>query len=173
MNSKRLFFTIAAIILTTSACQNSITASPANLISNTSLLADIENINPSQPLSISYFSVQPTPLPAFCDNSTFVKDITISDNTEIEPGAPFIKKWKIKNTGCGAWTRKYSLQFVNGERMSGETTYLAKWVPPDQAIIISVELVAPEADGTHTGYWILTDANGTAFGNVIYVKIIV
>jgi hypothetical protein len=89
------------------------------------------------------------------------------------PGSTFIKKWKIKNTGSCAWNRKFSLQFVSGDRMSGETTYLTKWVPPDKTTIASVELIAPETEGTYTGYWILTDANGTTFGGYVNIKIVV
>lgn len=57
--------------------------------------------------------------------------------------------------------------------MSGETTYLEKWVPPGQVIVISLELSAPQTEGTHTGYWILTDGYGEPFGNYIYVSIVV
>jgi hypothetical protein len=106
-----------------------------------------------------------------CDNSAYVKDITVPDNTQIDPGTSFIKKWKIKNMGSCAWTKKFSLQFASGEKMSGETTYLTQWIPPDQVVIISVEMTAPERAGTYTGYWIMVDGNGSAFGCYVYVKI--
>jgi hypothetical protein len=173
MKSKRIFFITAAIILITSACQNSIPASPLNEFPNTSLMAVLENTDPLQSISTAYFLIPPTSSPAHCNNSTFIKDITIPDGTQIEPGSSFNKKWKIKNTGSCGWTRKYSLQFASGNRMAGETTYLTTWVPPDQTIVVSVELIAPEIEGTYTGYWILTDSNGTAFGNYFYLKIVV
>jgi hypothetical protein len=173
MKSKRILFIATTIILITSACQNSIPLSPLNTIYKTNLTAVIENIHPLQPISIAYFSVPPVSSSTNCNSSTYIKDVTIADSTEIEPGAAFTKKWKIKNIGSCAWTRKYSLQFANGDRMSGETTYLTKWVPPDQTIVISVELIAPETEGTYTGYWILTDGSGTPFGNYVYVKIVV
>jgi hypothetical protein len=173
MKSKRILFFAAATILITGACQNLAPVSAINASYLTSSTAVLEQINPLQPIATTYFSIQPVSPSAACDNSVFIKDITIADNTQIEPDTAFIKKWKIKNTGSCAWTRKYSLRFEAGERMSGETTYLTKWVPPDQTIVISVELIAPTTEGTHTGYWVLTDINGTAFGNLVYVKIVV
>ena len=173
MKLKRIILIATAVILITSACQNSIPTSSLNTIFSANLMGVIETIKPLQSISTEYFSVPLTTLPASCENSIYVKDITIPDNTEIEAGATFIKKWKIKNTGSCAWGRKYSLQFANGDKMSGETTYLTKWVPPDQTIVISVELIAPETEDTYTGYWVLTDSSGTAFGNYFYVKIVV
>ena len=34
-----------------------------------------------------------------CDNADFVTDITIPDETVIEPGEDFTKTWRLKNTG--------------------------------------------------------------------------
>jgi hypothetical protein len=173
MKSKRIFFITAIIMLITSACQYTIPVSSLNVIPNTNLMAVVENTNPLQSIFATYFFIPPILSNPPCENSTYVKDITIADNTVIEPGETFTKKWMIKNSGSCAWTRRYSLQFANGDKMSGNTTYLTKWVPPDHAIVISVELVAPITEGTYTGYWILTDASGTAFGNYFYVKIVV
>ena len=38
---------------------------------------------------------------------------------------------------------------------------------------VSVELTAPEDEGTYTGYWRLADASGTLFGEQVYVQIVV
>ena len=38
---------------------------------------------------------------------------------------------------------------------------------------VSVELTAPEDEGTYTAYWRLADASGTLFGEQFYVQIVV
>jgi hypothetical protein len=167
--SKRIFLIAAVVLLNLSACRNSFPSVPLKTVNQTSLMTVTKNINPLQSIPITDFFLPP----ASCNNSQYLKDITIKDGTPIDPGTTFVKKWIIKNTGSCGWTRRYSLQFASGERMSGETTYLEKWVPPGQVIVISLELSAPQTEGTHTGYWILTDGYGEPFGNYIYVSIVV
>jgi hypothetical protein len=110
---------------------------------------------------------------AGCDNSVYISDVTIPDGTVFEPGATFTKTWGIQNTGTCTWSSSYSIVFSNGENMSGEATSIGQSVAPGSTAEISVELIAPEADGTYTGYWILENGSATAFGGYVYVQIIV
>ena len=108
-----------------------------------------------------------------CANSIYLKDITIKDGTVLMPGEPFKKIWRLKNTGACAWRGEYSLVFVSGYDMDGETTTINQYVAPGEEAKISVSLTAPEAEGTYTGYWILTDGMGNVFGETIFVQIVV
>ncbi len=108
-----------------------------------------------------------------CANSIYLKDITIKDGTALMPGEPFKKIWRLKNTGSCAWRPEYSLIFVDGYDMEGETTTINQYVAPGEEAKISVSLVAPEVEGTYTGYWILTDGMGKVFGETIFVQIVV
>jgi hypothetical protein len=108
-----------------------------------------------------------------CDNSVYVSDVTIPDGTVFEPGATFTKTWGIQNTGTCTWSSSYNIVFSNGEDMSGEATSIGQSVAPGSTAEISVELIAPEADGTYTGYWILENGSDTAFGGYVYVQIVV
>jgi hypothetical protein len=106
-----------------------------------------------------------------CDSSLFIKDVNIKDGERMRPGTVFAKKWKIINTGSCGWNKEYSLQFVKGDQLSGETTYLTKWVPPGGTTVISVDMLAPQAEGTYTGYWIMTNEESTPFGSYLTVRI--
>jgi len=108
-----------------------------------------------------------------CDNSIYLKDITIKDGTVLMPGEPFKKIWRLKNTGSCAWRPGYSLIFVNGYDMDGETTTINQYIAPGEEAKISIDLIAPEVDGTYTGYWILTNRENQVFGETIYVQIVV
>jgi len=108
-----------------------------------------------------------------CDNSEYLKDITIKDGTVLMPGEPFKKIWRLKNTGACAWRPEYSLIFVSGFDMEGETTTINQYVAPGDEAKISITLTAPDVEGTYTGYWILTNRKNEVFGQTIFVNIVV
>jgi hypothetical protein len=115
----------------------------------------------------------PTATPVICNNAIYVEDVTIPDETEVNPGQRFTKTWKVKNTGACGWTRAYSLRYAFGERMGGLITYLDNIVPADDEVDISIQLVAPQRPGTYRGYWVLYDNNGYTFGEYLSVIIVV
>lgn len=108
-----------------------------------------------------------------CDNAAYVSDVTIPDNTMVAPGQAFIKTWMIKNTGTCTWSTSYSINHSSGNTMSGESTALEESVAPGSSVEVSVAMVAPTTSGTCTGYWIMQNAGGSAFGGYVTVIIVV
>lgn len=108
-----------------------------------------------------------------CDNSIYLKDITIKDGTVLMPGEPFKKIWRLKNTGTCAWREGYSLIFVSGYDMDGERTTINQYVAPGEEAKIGIDLVAPDVDGVYIGYWILVNRENEVFGETIFVQIVV
>ncbi len=106
-----------------------------------------------------------------CDNSAYVSDVTIPDNTAINPGQSFTKTWKVSNTGTCTWAATYQLVFVSGEGMSGKSTPIGAAVAPGQTADVSVALVAPAKAGTLTGTWRLANTASQAFGQSLTVVI--
>jgi len=106
-----------------------------------------------------------------CHNASYLRDMNVPDDVEIAPGETFVKTWKFLNTGSCPWRRKFSMTFRRGDVMGGYDTEIEKVIDPGGALKISVTLTAPEKDGTYTGYWMLADAGGNAFGNEVYVRI--
>jgi hypothetical protein len=105
-----------------------------------------------------------TPLP--CSMATFVKDVTVPDDTVFGPGATFRKTWRLKNVGTCPWTSGYDLIFDSGDDMSGvaEILLTSSTIEPGQSLDVSVDLKAPSAEGTYRGSWLLRDAGGVVFG---------
>ena len=116
-----------------------------------------------------------------CDRASFVKDVTIPDDTELIPGEEFTKIWQLKNTGSCTWNSAYSLIFDHGDSMDGPAskTLTAGTVAPGQVVDISVDLTAPTSPDTYQGWWKIRNPTGVVFGvgasgNVAFwVKIIV
>jgi hypothetical protein len=44
-------------------------------------------------------------------------DVTIPDDSAMDPGENFTKVWRLQNVGACTWTIEYSVQFFSGERM--------------------------------------------------------
>jgi hypothetical protein len=110
---------------------------------------------------------------SLCNNSAYIDDITIPDGTILAPGDIFIKTWTLKNTGFCTWKDGYTLTPYEGNSMSGETAEIDKSTASGRETKLSIELTAPDAEGTYTGYWILTDNHGYPFGMPFYVQIVV
>jgi hypothetical protein len=113
-----------------------------------------------------------TPIP--CKNdSDFVSDVTIPDNTRLNAGTTFTKTWRIENSGTCVWNESYQFVFLKGDQMNGPTSIaLSDPVEPGEQLDISIPLQAPNAPGTHQGSWQLQDSRGVNFGTKPYVRII-
>jgi hypothetical protein len=108
-----------------------------------------------------------------CNKSAYIDDITIPDGTILAPGETFVKTWELKNTGYCTWKAESSLVFFKGDSMSGQNTEIGKTLVSGNQAKFSVELTAPNSEGTYTGYWILADKYGYPFGTPFYVQIVV
>ena len=102
---------------------------------------------------------------AECNMAKFVEDVTIPDNSVINPGAGFTKTWRLQNTGSCTWTTNYSLVFIDGDQMSApDRIPLTGDVRPGETIDLSVNFIAPTVPGEYESFWKLSDPNGTLFG---------
>jgi hypothetical protein len=111
---------------------------------------------------------------ASCYDLSFAKDVTIPDNTAVTPGQSFTKTWLVQNSGSCAWEVGFIFNVVGGEPMSGAAVTLNQSVEPGRQYEFSVPMIAPsDITGEVKGTWRLSDANGTFFGDGVYVLVIV
>lgn len=115
-----------------------------------------------------------------CERIRFIDDITIPDNTALQPGQVFRKVWRIQNAGSCAWSAGYQLVYTGGDAMG--TNYavnLPGAVAPGQTVDVSIDLTAPNAYGSYQSFWKLRSPAGNIFGtsnsenDAIWVKIVV
>lgn len=96
---------------------------------------------------------------------TFVADVTIPDGMIVAPGSKFTKTWRVRNDGNCPWDQKYTMQLAQGDAMSTITSIpLTKVVSPGDTVDLSIDLTAPTAEGTYTGYWHLATPYGGYIG---------
>jgi hypothetical protein len=92
-------------------------------------------------------------------------DITIPDDTPMQPGTAFTKIWRLQNLGSCTWTTSYAVRFFYGAQMdASEAVFLPYEVTPGQSIDIAVDMVAPQTPGSQQGNWKLSNAKGQLFG---------
>jgi hypothetical protein len=121
----------------------------------------------------------PTPVadvsgPGGCSlNAGWVEDITIPDDSPFPSSASFAKTWRLRNTGTCTWEVGTALVFVSGDSMGGPASVPVGALAPDTDADVSVDLVAPATPGTYRGNWQMQTPDGTNFGSVIWVQIVV
>jgi hypothetical protein len=125
------------------------TSTPAQAVSSTPALATAK---PSSPT-------------ALCDVGAFVADVTVPDGTKFAPNTPFVKTWRLKNSGVCTWTTSYAAVFDSGSQMGAPASVnLTQSVPPGSTVDISVNMTAPATNGSYQSNWKLRNASGVIFG---------
>ncbi len=92
-------------------------------------------------------------------------DITIPDDTVLEPGESFTKIWRLQNIGSCTWTTNYRVFFFSGDQLDAVSSIaLPQEVPPGGSVDIAIDMMAPVRAGTFQGNWKLRNPDGYAFG---------
>ena len=113
--------------------------------------------------------------PVGCDDAKFVGE-TVPDKTKINGQQEFKKAWSMLNVGTCTWDEGYSLAFKSGERLSGNNVTISKeedFTAPGESQAFVVTLKAPNQVGEFIGYWQMRNDEGTWFGSLVSVYIIV
>ena len=174
---------VLCLLLLSSACAQAPgqTASPQPITFATSTLP------PTRPAFVLPTPIAPTASPTLdpaeatqtpsCrDSALFVEDVTYPDHTRLTSGEKFTKTWKFKNTGGCAW-KGYTIAFVSGDKLDAPEKVAVPETEVGSEVEVSVDLVAPAADGSYTGNFELRDEKGKAIPlgtePTFWVKIIV
>jgi hypothetical protein len=158
LNSTEALQTVQALPVSTSPAAPTSTSStkPATLNAGTT-----PTLQPTRTLSGSPSAT------AVCDRAAAGNpiDVTIPDDTSLQPGQAFTKIWKLENAGSCIWSKDYAAVFFYGDAMGAmESIPLPSYVDPGQSVEIAIEMVAPGLPGAYQGNWKLRNAEGMLFG---------
>jgi len=93
---------------------------------------------------------------------------------QMAPDTVLLMNWRIRNTGTCVWDSSYRLGFLGGERLSGpRSLYLREAVPPGEEIELLLRVIAPASAGSYQGRWQMFGPDGTLFGAVATVELVV
>jgi hypothetical protein len=135
-------------------------------------------INPTQPVSV----VQSTPLPTILPKEdiqecfsdlTFVEDITIPDNSFVTLGSSIDKRWLVENSGTCNWNSDYRLKHIGGAILDAPEEIGLYPARAGTRATLQILFTAPFTDGVYESAWQAHDPDGIAFGDPIYVRVVV
>lgn len=128
---------------------------------------------------------QPTPLPTVIiptattnpedcvSNLTFISDLTVFDGTSIPYGATIDKQWLVQNSGTCNWNAGYRLHYVGGAILGAPEELALYPAKSGTQAVIQIAFTAPFSDGEYESAWQAFDPSGLAFGDAIYMRIVV
>lgn len=113
--------------------------------------------------------------PVGCNDAQYIGD-TVKDKTEFDPGEEFAQAWSLLNVGTCTWDEGYTFAWKSGERMSGQNvriTYSEDFTKPGESQAFVVRMKAPKLAGEYIGNWQMRNDEGTWFGSLVYIDILV
>ena len=176
---RRSLLAVTLTLILACACSPASTATPfrpptlqAPLIEPTLI------INPTKAIIV----VQSTPLPNSLpnvdleecfSNLTFIEDITIPDNSFVTIGSSIDKQWLVENSGTCHWNADYRLKHIGGATLDAPEEVALYPARAGTQATIQILFIAPFTDGVYESAWQAHDPDGIAFGDPIYVRIVV
>jgi len=123
--------------------------------------------SPSPTQEIQTVTPENTQSPTSCDQASpgVPIDVTIPDDTILRPGEIFTKTWRLQNAGTCTWNSDYALVWFSGEQLGAPASVpISGSTAPGQSADLSVEMKAPDAQGTYQSWWKLRNPSAALFG---------
>jgi hypothetical protein len=140
---------------------------PTQILSTTTSVPAIHTALPTPTVTIT-----PTEGPCM-NNLEFVSDVTIPDGTTVAVSSTIDKQWLVNNSGSCNWDSGYRLKWVGGDPMGANQEQLLYPARAGTKATIRILFAAPTAEGTYESAWQAYGSNGIAFGDPIYMKVVV
>ena len=146
---------------------------------------DISPTVPWTPLPVASNGPLPTatPIPApsapitsstNCVNDAgFLEDLTIPDQTVVDPGAELDKRWSVQNRGSCDWGPGYHLLHISNDAFSTMDEIALYPASAGSMAVWQVQLVAPLDPGEHISIWQARAPDGALFGEQVYLWVVV
>jgi hypothetical protein len=104
-----------------------------------------------------------------CLDASYVADVTIPDNTQLDNGEEFEKTWRVQNAGTCAWPEDTVLAFSSGTQMDAPESVEVGSMDPGAQVEVSAKMKAPAESGRYTGVWQMKTAAGSFGGSLTVV----
>ena len=112
--------------------------------------------------------------PTVCTNQArFLDDLSLPDGSVVEQGADLVKRWLVANEGTCDWGPGYRLVHIGGEGLSGPEAVALFPARAGSTATWEVTLRAPGQPGEYRSQWRAEAPDGSLFGDVVYVILVV
>jgi len=124
------------------------------------------------PLPTSTITATPTEGP--CSNDLkFIQDVTIPDGTTVSVGTTIDKQWLVDNSGTCNWDSTYRLKWIGGDPLGANQEQILYPARAGKQATLRILFTAPTVAGTYESAWQAYGLDGIAFGDPIFIKIVV
>ncbi len=106
------------------------------------------------------------------DYAIYLQEL-VADGTHFLPGAPVQQQWTVRNSGTTTWGAGYELALQSGDGLGAPATMAVPTTPPGAEATLSITCTAPAIPGTYRSTWQLRNAEGTWFGDRLWLDIVV
>lgn len=113
----------------------------------------------------------PTPTPTCTDNLTFISDVTIPDDTYVEPNATLDKRWEVENSGNCNWNEQYRMRLVAGPDMGAQVEQALFPARSGTRAVLRIVFKAPIEPGSYRSAWQAISPGGEPFGDPFFIVI--
>jgi hypothetical protein len=104
---------------------------------------------------------------------SFVQDLTIPDDTVVPPGGSIDKQWLVSNSGTCDWGPTYRLKLAGGEPLSAPVEQSLYPARAGTQTTLRILFIAPQQAGVYQSVWQASAPDGSAFGDSIFMQIVV
>jgi len=107
----------------------------------------------------------------FVADETEAAGVTGRSST-MKPAQSFTQRWRMVNSGNTAWSPGCRIKHVGADKLgheTGEKEISSEPVEPGKEIVVELPLVAPAVEGEYWSYWRMQTADGTRFGDRVWV----
>jgi hypothetical protein len=112
-------------------------------------------------------------MPICQDNLSYIIDVTVPDGMVVAPSSTIDKRWEVKNTGNCNWEEGYQLRLISDQALGAKEQQTLIPARNGSQVELRVVFTAPEKEGKYRSAWQAFNANGIAFGDPVYIEIVV
>jgi len=165
-----------SIIFFASACAPQVTPTPFRPPTKPAPTQILSTITPIPAI----YTAVPTPTitatatesPCF-NNLEFLQDTTVPDGTIISFGGTIDKQWLVKNNGTCDWDSTYRLKWFGGDPLGAAQEQILFPAKAETQATLRIIFTAPTVEGSFESAWQAYDPDGIAFGDPVFMKIVV
>jgi len=165
-----------SIIFFASACADQVTPTPfrpPTKLAPTQILSTITPI-PAIYTPVPTSTVTATATESPCTNNLeFLQDVTIPDGTSISLGGTIDKQWLVNNNGTCDWDSTYRLKWIGGDPLGAAQEQVLFPAKAGTQATLRIVFTAPTVEGTYESAWQAYDPDGIAFGDQVFMKVVV
>jgi hypothetical protein len=99
--------------------------------------------------------------------------VTIPDYTVVAPGSSLDKQWLVQNSDSCNWDSRYRLRLISGDPLGASTEQALYPARAGMQATLRILFTAPLEGGEYVSEWQAYNPQGQAFGETVFIKIIV